>query len=104
METKDIIMNSLKAMGEDCLEVQITSSEQVQEATFVIANLKFNVSEGPDEYTIPFIVYSDGGAFMPYDWQGWLPEKAEDIDKIEWLSMPDKGNAIMLNGLPRIFA
>lgn len=104
METRDDIMALLNAMGENCVDVEITSTTPVNGASFVIAKMKFNVSEGPDEYTIPFVVYPDGGVFMPNDWQGWLPDKAEDIDEIEWVSMPDKGRAVMLNGLPRTFA
>lgn len=102
MEEKGI-MSLLKEMGENVLEAHIASKTQVQEATFVVVNLKFDVNEGRNEYTIPFVVYPDGGVFMPSDWQGWLPETADEIDQVEWLSMPDKGRAITLNGLPRIF-
>lgn len=103
MKAKDI-KNLLEEMGERVLEVQVVSSTQIQEATFVVANLKFNEGEGPVEFTIPFIVYPDGGVFMPSDWQGWLPETADGIDQIEWVSMPDKGRTVMINGLPRVFA
>lgn len=96
-------MSLLEEMGEKILKVEVVSSTQIQEATFVVTNLKFDVNEGKDEYIIPFIVYPDGGVFMPSDWQGWLPESADEIDQVGWVSMPDKGRTIMLNGLPRIF-
>lgn len=104
METRNFIENALREMGEEFTELTINSESKIQEAMFVMTTIKYDAEWGPDGYNVPFIVYEDGGVFMPRDWQGWMPEIPEEIEEIEWVSCPDKELAILFNGLPRIFA
>lgn len=105
MDCKEIIYNVCKGLDPDYkIEISIASDTDLDEAHFVVADIHY--SKDGDETTmhIPFVVYSETEVFMPYDWQAELPEKAEDIGNTSWVSYPSHHQAIIMNGLPRLFA
>lgn len=101
MNYQDIITTVAKTLDPGlAINVTIASNEDLGEAHFVVADIDY-----PErEMRIPFIVYNDGEVFMPYDWEdGDLPKIADDIDHIKWVSFPDDSQALIINGLPRVF-
>lgn len=88
-------------MGEDFGKVTVVDDTEVEKAHFVTCDIHY-----PEDNTmrIPFIVYDEEGVFMPHDWQGALPEAADGIGDIKWVTMPNKHPAVMMNGLPRLLA
>ena len=91
--------------------VEIISQENVGEdmgvnAVFVRAKLIF--PEGmevalSEPRIVPFIWYEGNNwIFTPWDWQGWLPETAEDIDRINWRVNDTSNEGIIYNGLPML--
>lgn len=54
-----------------------------------------------DTYRIPVIYYpATEIVFLPCDWQGWLPDTPEDIERIDWYLIGTEVKAINFNGLP----
>lgn len=94
----DIIKGLLAQIGETPDSISVKYEESAREGT--LAMMKLNYAD--EDYDIPFVVYPDGSAFMPLDWQGALPEHADGIGEIDWVSMPSKQRAVMMDGLPRI--
>lgn len=83
--------------------VSIESEERPEEgAEFVKARL--TLADG-EELTIPIIHYgNDDFVLTPWDWQGWTPDTAEEADGVKWRVNDTEREAVMLGGLPRIFA
>lgn len=100
MDYKNIITNVAKTLDPGlAINVTIVTNEDLGEAHFVVADINY-----PErDMRIPFVVYNDGEVFMPYDWEGDLPETAVDIDHIKWVSFRDGSQALIINGLPRVF-
>ena len=92
---------SLLDFEENLESVEIKSQIQLaHDATFIVAELEFN----PEMVMqVPFIHYSgQDWIFTPYDWQGWLPENEEDIDRIDWRVNDTDTEGIMFDGLPML--
>ena len=77
MDYQSIITNVAKSIDpESEIEVVIVSDTDLGEAHFVVADINY---DGEQAMSVPFIIYSESEVFMPFDWQGALPDKAEDI-------------------------
>jgi hypothetical protein len=103
MDYKEIIVRVAKTFdtGKNII-VTIVNDTDLGEAHFVVANIEY---VGDSELRVPFVIYDDESIFMPRDWQsGELPQKAEDIEGTDWITYPNGHDAVILNGLPRIFA
>lgn len=86
---------------EDVINVTIVNDTDLGEAHFVVADIEY-VGEGV--LRIPFVIYDDESVFMPRDWQsGELPESSDGIESTEWVTYPNGHDAIIMNGLPRLF-
>lgn len=86
---------------EDAINVTIVNDTDLGEAHFVVAAIEY-VGEGV--LRIPFVIYDDESVFMPRDWQsGELPESSDGIEGTEWVTYPNGHDAIIMNGLPRLF-
>lgn len=102
MDYKEIITNVAKSIDPKSeIAVTIVSDTDKGEAHFVVADINY---DNEQTIRVPFVIYSENDVFMPFDWQGALPETAEDIESIEWVTYPNGHHAVMLNGLPRLFA
>ena len=101
MDYKNIITDVAKTLDPRlAINVTIVTNEDLGESHFVVADINY-----PErDMRIPFIVYNDGEVFMPYDWEDVdLPDTAVDIDHIKWVSFPDDCQALITQGLPRVF-
>lgn len=100
MNYNEIITNVAKTLDPGlAINVTIVTNKDLGEAHLVAADIEY-----PDvEYTIPFIVYNDGEVFMPSAWGEGVPETADDIENIKWVSFPDNIPGIIINGLPKVF-
>lgn len=87
-------------MGEKFDKVTVVNDTEVGEAHFVTCDIHYP----EDTMRIPFVVYDEEGVFMPRDWQGVLPKSSYGIGDIEWVTMPIKRRAVIMNGLPKLFA
>ena len=105
MNYKEIITNVAKTLDPGlAINVTIVTDEDLGEAHFVVAVIDYRDHDLRIQMRVPFVVYHDGEVFMPFDWaEGDLPETAVDIDHIKWVSFPDDGPGIIINGLSRIF-
>ena len=104
MDCKEIIYNVCKGLDPDYkIEVSIVSDTDLGEAHFVVADIRYSKDGGDTIMRIPFVIYSETEIFMPRDWQGELPKAADDIEDTEWVTYPSGRDAIILNGLPRLF-
>lgn len=82
------------------INVTIVNDTDLGEAHFVVADIEY---VGDSELRIPFVIYNENEIFMPQDWQyGALPETADDIEDINWVTYPNAHDAIIMDGLPRI--
>lgn len=101
MNYKNIITDVAKTLDNGLsINVTIVTNEDLGEAHFVVADINY-----PErDMRIPFVVYNDGEVYMPYDWEDAdLPETAVDIDHIKWVSYHGNSQALIINGLPRVF-
>ena len=100
MNYKNIITDVAKTLDPGlAINVTIVTNEDLGEAHFVVADINY-----PErDMRIPFIIYNDGEVYMPYDWEGELPETAVDIDHTKWVSYRDESPLYIINGLPRVF-
>jgi hypothetical protein len=55
-----------------------------------------------DELDCSCVVYNGGELFHLSDWQGGYPENADEVEDYQWLT-EDGRDAVVMNGLPRIF-
>lgn len=103
MDYKDIIYKVAKSFDPDLdIEVAIVNDTDMGEAHFVVADIKYK-----DDQTmrVPFVIYDESSIFMPQDWQsGELPYSADKIEDTKWVTYPNVHDAVILNGLPRLFA
>lgn len=96
------IRDGLAAIEDDAqIEDMIIISEKGVhgEAELINTRILYNTGE---EYDIPFIVYENGGVFMPFDWTTASAIDIDGIKDVDWIAIPEQQRAIMLNGLPRI--
>lgn len=100
MDYKNIITDVAKTLDPGlAINVTIVKNEDLGEAHFIVADIDY-----PErDMRIPFIIYNDGEVFIPHDWEGDLPDTAVDIDHIKWDSYPNDSQALIINGLPRVF-
>lgn len=102
MDYQSIITKVAKALDpEETISVSIVNDTDLSEAHFVIADIDYS---GKTTMRVPFIIYNDESVFMPLDWQSELPKTADNIEDTEWVTFPNGRRAVMLNGLPRLFA
>jgi hypothetical protein len=81
--------------------VTIVNDTDLGEAHFVVANIEYFCDS---ELRVPFVIYNDGKIFMPRDWQsGELPQTTDEIEDINWVTYPNAHDAVIKDGLPRIF-
>ena len=103
MNYKEIITKLAKTFDFDkTINVTVINDTDLGEAHFVVADIEY---VGDSELRIPFVIYNEDEIFMPQDWQcGALPETADGIEDISWVTYPNGHDAIIMNGLPRLFA
>lgn len=101
MAYEEIITNVAKTFDpQQTINVTIVTSTDLDKAHFVVADIEY---VGDSELRIPFVIYNENEIFMPQDWQcGALPETADGIDDINWVTYPNGQDAIIMDGLPRI--
>lgn len=103
--TNDQLLDLL-SFEENLQSVTINSEKELNDnATFIVATLHFNdgLDVAETEMTVPFVHYAgQDWIFTPWDWQGWLPETPEDVDRIEWCVDDSDVQALMFNGLPML--
>lgn len=98
-------MSFIDTEERECLQsIRIVKEEEIadESATFVVAELEYG-DKIDNIFTVPFIIFDDGIAFMPYDWQGYVPTEVEDIESIDWITSIGYRTGFILNGLPRVF-
>lgn len=101
MDYQSIITDVARTFDpEETINVTIINDTDLGEAHFVVADIEY---AGDSELRIPFIIYNEDEIFMPKDWQcGDLPETADGIEGINWVTYPNAQDAIIMDELPRI--
>ena len=96
MMTKEFYA-SLISEAENC-KVEVLTLTEVENGVFVT----FEFGEY-DEQTAA-VIYDDNTIFTPRDWQaGEQPESVDDIENVDWIEFSSKQDAVVVNGLPRLF-
>ncbi len=103
MTTNDIL-NALNEV-EGLKSAEITRQTELNDgASFTIVDLAIDDKYGERTITIPVIHYEgEDFIFTPWDWQSWWPETPDEIDQVTWRVNATGQEAVMMNGLPRIF-
>lgn len=100
-EYQTLITKVVKTFDPDkTINVTIINDTDLGEAHFVVADIEY---VGDSKLRVPFVIYNENEIFMPQDWQyGALPETADGIEDISWVTYPDAHDAIIMDGLPRL--
>lgn len=98
MNYKEIITKVAKTIDpQETINVTIVNDKDMGDAHLVVADIEYSDSE----MDIPFVIYDEESIFMPFDWACGVPETADDIQNIKWVTFPNKNEAIFMDGLPR---
>ena len=87
----------LISKAENCFAEVLTLTE-VEGGVFVT----FRFGEFDEETAA--VIYDDNTIFTPRDWQsGEQPKSVDDIKNVDWIEFSSKQDAVVVNGLPRLF-
>ena len=96
MRTKEFYAG-LISNADNC-KVEVLSMAEVENGVFVT----FRFGEFDEESAA--VIYDDNTIFTPRDWQsGDQPKSVEDIERVDWIEFESKRDAVIVNGLPRLF-
>lgn len=107
MTYEEIVKKVAKTFDHECkINVDIVNVTDLDAAQFVVADIHYtHKDESKETMRVPFVIYNEAEIFMPQDWQyGALPETADGIENISWVTYPNAHDSVMFDGLPRLFA